>query len=49
MPIGTPHDSSGTTFSFAVTTYTVTTITYNLNDVAAGDILKVPPPDVSET
>lgn len=30
----TPHDSSGTTFSFAGTTYTVTNITYSINDNA---------------
>ena len=41
MPIGTPHDSSGTTFTFAGTTHTGTPITYNLNDVAAGDTIDV--------
>jgi hypothetical protein len=41
MSINTPHDSSGTTFSFGGTTFTVTTITYNLNDVAAGDTIDV--------
>jgi hypothetical protein len=32
----TPHDGSGTTFSFASTTYTVTNIVYNLTDVTGG-------------
>lgn len=41
MSYSTPHDSSGTTFSFAGSTYTVTQITYNLNDVAAGDTIDV--------
>lgn len=37
----TPHDSSGTTFSFAETTYTVTSITYNLTDVNAADTIDI--------
>lgn len=37
----TPHDSSGTTFSFASTTYTVTSITYNLTDVNAADTIDI--------
>jgi hypothetical protein len=41
MSYSTPHDSSGTTFNFAGSTYTVTQITYNLNDVAAGDTIDV--------
>jgi hypothetical protein len=41
MSYSTPHDSSGTNFSFAGVTYTVTQITYNLNDVAAGDTIDV--------
>lgn len=40
MPI-TPHDSSGTTFSFAGTTYTVTSITYSITDNAATDQIDV--------
>jgi hypothetical protein len=30
----TPHDGSGTTFSFRGTNFTVTNITYNLSDVS---------------
>ena len=37
----TPHDSSGTTFTFAGTGYTVTSITYSLNDVTGGDTIDV--------
>lgn len=40
MPI-TPHDSSGTTFSFASTTYTVTSITYSITDNSATDAIDV--------
>lgn len=37
----TPHDSTGTTFSFASVNYTVTNIVYNLNDVAGGDTIDI--------
>jgi hypothetical protein len=37
----TPHDSSGTTFSFAGSTFTVTSITYNLTDVNAADTIDI--------
>ena len=37
----TPHDSTGTTFSFAGTTYTVTNITYSLSDVNAADTIDI--------
>ena len=37
----TPHDSTGTTFSFDNTTYTVTNVVYNLNDVAGGDTIDI--------
>lgn len=39
----TPHDSSGTTFSFAGTNYTVTNITYTIGSVggAGGDKIDV--------
>jgi len=37
----TPHDGSGTTFSFAGTTYTVTSITYSITDQAASDQIDV--------
>ena len=37
----TPHDSTGTTFTFAGTGYTVTSITYSLNDVTGGDTIDV--------
>jgi hypothetical protein len=40
MPI-TPHDSSGTTFSFAGATYTVTSITYSITDNNASDQIDV--------
>jgi hypothetical protein len=41
MSYSTPHDSSGTSFSFNGVSYTVTQITYNLNDVSAGDTIDV--------
>jgi hypothetical protein len=37
----TPHDSSGTTFTFAGTAYTVTSITYSITDNAATDQIDV--------
>jgi len=37
----TPHDSSGTTFSFAGSNYTVTSITYSITDQAAADQIDV--------
>jgi hypothetical protein len=37
----TPHDSSGTTFTFAGTGYTVTSITYSISDQASGDQIDV--------
>ena len=37
----TPHDSTGTTFSFAGTTYTVTSIVYSLTDVNAADTIDI--------
>ena len=37
----TPHDSSGTTFTFDNTTYTVTSITYSITDNAATDQIDV--------
>lgn len=37
----TPHDGSGTTFSFAGSTYTVTSITYSITDQAAADQIDV--------
>jgi hypothetical protein len=37
----TPHDSSGTTFTFASTGYTVTSITYTLTDQNASDQIDV--------
>jgi hypothetical protein len=37
----TPHDGSGTTFSFASSTYTVTSITYSIADNAAADQIDV--------
>lgn len=40
MPI-TPHDSTGTTFSFAGSNYTVTSITYSITDNAATDQIDV--------
>jgi hypothetical protein len=37
----TPHDSTGTTLSFAGTNYTVTSITYSITDAAASDQIDV--------
>ena len=37
----TPHDSSGTTFTFASAGYTVTNITYSLTDTAANDTIDI--------
>jgi hypothetical protein len=37
----TPHDGSGTSFSFAGTTYTVTNLVYNLSDTTAGDDIDI--------
>lgn len=37
----TPHDSSGTTFSFSGVNYTVTSITYTLTDQNASDQIDV--------
>ena len=37
----TPHDSTGTTFTFAGTGYTVTNITYSLTDTAANDTIDI--------
>lgn len=37
----TPHDSSGTTFTFDGTLYTVTSITYSITDNAATDAIDV--------
>ena len=37
----TPHDSSGTTFAFGGTTFTVTSITYSITDNAATDQIDV--------
>jgi len=37
----TPHDSSGTTFAFGGTTFTVTSITYSITDQAAADQIDV--------
>lgn len=37
----TPHGSTGTTFTFAGSGYTVTNITYSLSDVAGGDTIDV--------
>ena len=37
----TPHDSSGTTFTFAGTGYTVTSITYSITDNAATDQIDI--------
>ena len=37
----TPHDSSGTTFTFNGTGYTVTSITYSITDQAAADQIDV--------
>lgn len=37
----TPHDGSGTTFSFSGTTFTVTNLVYNLSDTTAGDDIDI--------
>ena len=37
----TPHDSSGTTFTFGGSAYTVTSITYSITDQAAADQIDV--------
>ena len=37
----TPHDSSGTTFTFGSSAYTVTSITYSITDQAASDQIDV--------
>jgi hypothetical protein len=37
----TPHDSTGTTFAFGGTTFTVTSITYSITDNAATDQIDV--------
>ena len=37
----TPHDSTGTNFVFAGSTYTVTSITYSITDQAASDQIDV--------
>lgn len=37
----TPHDGSGTTFTFAGTSYTVTNITYSRTDTQADDTIDV--------
>ena len=37
----TPHDSTGTTFAFGGTTFTVTSITYSITDQAAADQIDV--------
>lgn len=37
----TPHDSSGTNFVFASSTYTVTSITYSITDQSAADQIDV--------
>jgi hypothetical protein len=37
----TPHDSSGTTLTFAGANYTVTSITYSISDQAASDQIDV--------
>lgn len=37
----TPHDNTGTTFSFAGTTYTVTNISYNRTDTQADDTIDI--------
>lgn len=37
----TPHDSTGTTFSFGGTNFTVTNITYSITDNAATDAIDV--------
>jgi hypothetical protein len=37
----TPHDSTGTNFSFGGTTFTVTSITYSITDQAAADQIDI--------
>jgi hypothetical protein len=37
----TPHDGSGTTFTFKSTNFTVTNIVYNLSDTTAGDDIDI--------
>ena len=37
----TPHDSTGTTITFAGSSYTVTNLVYNLNDVNAADTIDI--------
>jgi hypothetical protein len=37
----TPHDSTGTTITFASVNYTVTNLVYNLTDVNAADTIDV--------
>jgi hypothetical protein len=37
----TPHDSSGTTFSFGGTNFTVTNLVYNLTDTGGGDQIDI--------
>lgn len=37
----TPHDSTGTTFTFAGTGYTVTSITYSISDNNANNLIDV--------
>ncbi|NBT05451.1 MAG: hypothetical protein EBS54_01400 [Betaproteobacteria bacterium] len=37
----TPHDSTGTTFSFGGTNFTVTNIVYTLTDVNAADTIDI--------
>jgi len=37
----TPHDSTGTTFSFGGTNFTVTSITYSVTDQAAADQIDI--------
>lgn len=37
----TPHDSSGTTFAFSGTNFTVTNLVYNLTDTGGGDQIDI--------
>mgnify|MGYP006297938783 CR=1 FL=1 len=37
----TPHDGSGTTLTFAGSTYTVTNVVYNLTDTNANDTIDI--------
>jgi len=37
----TPHDSSGTTFAFRSTNFTVTNLVYNLTDTGGGDQIDI--------